>query len=493
MKSLALLAVAGTLGFIQSTVQDAAKATPQACVKAGRDFAANRQREIVTLTSDDIRKIDAERIEMVRACAASFDIEKTAPADLSALIELYTESQQPDRAERAIERAVSANTSPADRASALTQAIRFLLRQPKSEARNARAEEYMTALDGFPDDQLEQKLTAHVALNAYYRGDDIDAGIIRHSTWLIDAGRRLTTEQRKRFGFPLTAAYLYLAEAVAGQGDTDRALDLLTRAPKELSDVPYVEKRTSRELARYRLVGTPAPAIGAQVWLNAPEGTRTLRMDGAVTLLQFTAHWCGPCRESYPGLQRLRKRFAGQPFRVVFATQLYGYFDKDRDLTAAQEIERDRVYFRDLGLDVPVAIAARPGDAASANGPDNDAAYRVDGIPQINIIDARGRIRLIMIGYDVANEPRLEEFIGKLLAEKSGASGQSFLQQRDLTGVIRVVLYDSVQQDVVRHAGSERTIAWIVRRLQQLPFGQRADRSHELVVRAIESLNGPVP
>jgi thiol-disulfide isomerase/thioredoxin len=417
MKSVTLVAIFGTLGFIQSPVQDAGKATPQACVKSGRDFAANRQREIVKLTSDDIRKIDAARVEIVRACAASFDVENVSSADLPALIELYTESQQPDRAERAIARAVSATMHPADRASTLTQAIRFLLRQPKSDVRNARAEEYMTALDALPDDQFEQKLMAHVALNAYYRGDDIDAGIIRHSTWLIDANRRLTTDQRKRFGFPLTAAYLYLAEAVAGQGDTDRALDLLTRASKELSDVPYVEKRTSTELARYRLVGTPAPAIGAQVWLNAPEGTRTLAMDGAVTFLEFTAHWCGPCRESYPGIQRLRKRFAGRPFRVVLTTQLYGYFDKDRDLTAAQETERDRSYFRDLGLDVPVAITPRPG-TATRNELDNEAAYRVDGIPQIIIIDARGRIRLIMIGYDDANESRLAEFIEKLLAEK---------------------------------------------------------------------------
>jgi hypothetical protein len=48
----------------------------------------------------------------------------------------------------------------------------------------------------------------------------------------------------------------------------------------------------------------------------------------------------------------------------------------------------------------------------------NEAAYKVGGIPQINILDARGNIRLIMIGYDDANEERLGAFIEKLLAEK---------------------------------------------------------------------------
>jgi len=35
----------------------------------------------------------------------------------------------------------------------------------------------------------------------------------------------------------------------------------------------------------------------------------------------------------------------------------------------------------------------------------NDANYKVAGIPQIHIIDRTGVIRLIMIGFDEANEP----------------------------------------------------------------------------------------
>jgi thiol-disulfide isomerase/thioredoxin len=392
--------------------------TPQSCVKAGNDFAAKRQNEFEKLTGDAIRQIDAERVEIVRRCAASLDIERASADDLAALVELYTESQQPDLAERVIERGLTATMTPANRAAFLNQAVRFLLRQPKSDARNARAEEYISALDALPDDYLDQKLIAHAALNSHYRGDDIDAGIMRHSTWILRTAPRLTPEQRKRFAFALIAAYTYQAAVLAGQGANDRALDLLTRAPKELSDIPGVERRVSPDLARYRLVGTRAAPIQAPVWLNASEGTRTLDMGGAVTLLQFTAHWCGPCRESYPGIQRLRTRFSGRPFRVIFVTQLYGYFEKERDLPAELEIERDRRYFRDLGLDLPVAITPRADDAAASNGPDNEAAYHVNGIPQINIIDARGRVRLIMIGYDDANELKLAEFIEKLLGEK---------------------------------------------------------------------------
>jgi hypothetical protein len=44
--------------------------------------------------------------------------------------------------------------------------------------------------------------------------------------------------------------------------------------------------------------------------------------------------------------------------------------------------------------------------------------YEVGGIPQIQLIDKHGKIRLIMVGYDDANEAKLASFIEGLLKEK---------------------------------------------------------------------------
>src|SRR4051812_36787487 len=38
---------------------------------------------------------------------------------------------------------------------------------------------------------------------------------------------------------------------------------------------------------------------------------------GEVVLVNFWATWCEPCREEMPSLQRLEKKLAGKPFRVV--------------------------------------------------------------------------------------------------------------------------------------------------------------------------------
>jgi hypothetical protein len=42
----------------------------------------------------------------------------------------------------------------------------------------------------------------------------------------------------------------------------------------------------------------------------------------------------------------------------------------------------------------------------------------VSGIPQIQVVDKKGVIRRILVGYDNANEPRLAALIKQLLDEK---------------------------------------------------------------------------
>jgi len=406
----------------------AARSTPQDCIKAGRDVLSAHQKAAGgQFTSDEIKAANAARLDVIRACAAAFDGATAKPSELAPLFDLYLEAQQPELAAKALARGLAADLPDAIRADLLAAAVRGTLRQQKSEARNAEAESYVDMLDGIPDQVpnqiMEQKVTAHASLNGYYRADDIVAGITKHSTWLIDAGKRLSPALRKKAGSALTSAYVNLAETLAGQGETERALELLRRATVELADVPNVEMRTRDPLARYMLVGTPAKAIDAPVWLNRGTSVQPLDLKGAVTLVQFTAHWCGPCKESYPGIQRLRERFAGRGFNVVFVTQLYGYFDAERDLTPAQEIDRDREYFAHLKLDIPIAIGpsgrTTGADSQTVYGKDpNDKAFEVGGIPQINLVDTGGHIRLIMVGYDDANEGRLAGFIEKLLSEK---------------------------------------------------------------------------
>jgi len=401
--------------------------TPQDCIKTARDFSSRRLKELTagsqTLSGDMVRQVTAERVAMLKECGAKFDLAKTPVSELAPLVDFYVESQQMDLARQALATGLAdASLAAAARANLLVLAVRTTLRLPKSAERNAVAEDYVRRLDALDDSALEQKLTAHGALNGYYRADDIDEGIIRHSTWMIEAGKRLTPEQRRQFANSMVSAYINLAEAVAGHGENDRAIELLKRAPVEWPESSYGTARLKDVLARYSLVGTAAPAISAPLWLNRST-TEPLALTGKVTLLQFTAHWCGPCKESYPGMKRLLERFAQDAFQIVFYTRTYGYFEQEGNLTPEQEIERDKKYYAGYGFTLPIAIGPPAstivdGKRQATKDPVEDA-YAVGGIPQINVIDRKGKVRLVMIGYDDANEEKLTAFIQRLLKETS--------------------------------------------------------------------------
>ncbi|HEY7475173.1 MAG TPA: TlpA disulfide reductase family protein [Vicinamibacterales bacterium] len=403
--------------------------TPAACVQTVRDFIVKRQQELrppTGLTADIVRQVEREKTELAQKCAEKFDLATIAVQKLPGLADLYTEAQKPDLAKRALDRALAATDLPAaDRAVVLAQAVRSGLREPKGPERNARLEGYVDELDRMPATVFDQKFAAHNAMNNYYRGDDIDAGIIKHSTWMIDAAETFTPAMRQRLGMNIGSAYANLAEAWAGQGMTGKALELLQRGQTEWKDVPRVnDAYLSPIIDRLKLVGTAGAPISAQRWLNMPDGKTTIEMPGTVTLLEFTAHWCGPCKESYPGLKRLLAKYGPQGFRVVFATELYGYFGTERNLTPDAEFEKDREYFTEKeGFRAPIAVSDRPVPEM-VNGrpvyspPKNLAAYKVGGIPQIQLIDRQGKIRLIMVGYDEANEPKLARLIEDLLNER---------------------------------------------------------------------------
>jgi len=436
----AVLVFAGHAAWFQPPQPAAAQGVPQVtgttpaeCLQEIRDYVARRRQEITNAgavqsqnvsTQKLLQQVQQERLAMAKQAAGKFDTNTVAEKDLAGLAELYVEAGQLDLAKAAVVRALPLKSQPAaDRASMLATAITVILRaEPKGDERNARLEKIVDELDTLPDTYVDRKFSAHISMNGYYRGDDIDGGIIKHSTWIIDRIKSATPEQRKTYGASAISAYVNLAEALAGQGKNDQALDLLRRAPKELSDVPNVEPRIADTRTRYELVGTAAAPIAAPRWLNAPPNTGTMPMNGKVTLLQFTAHWCGPCRESYPGVNRLRQRFESRGFQVVMVTRLYGYFGGDRNLSAEAEFERDRAYFAEHHLDVSVAVGdqvrveVQNGKVIYLPGPDpNDTAYKVGGIPQIQLIDRQGRIRNIMVGYDDANEAKLAQMIEDLL------------------------------------------------------------------------------
>ena len=226
-------------------------ATPEACLKMARDFVISEQRALKQVTGETVRKIDADktcsppsapRSSTSRPCP-SRSWRRSSPSTTK-------RRSRRSRRRRWIAGSRRRTVSAKSRAEVLAQAVISGLREPKSPERNARLEQHIDDLDRIDGgDVLDFKIGAHARMNGYYRGDDIDAGIIKHSTWLIDTAKAFTPAQRTQYGATIVNAHINMAEALAGRGQNDRAKALLAEAKSGWAEV---EERRSHARSGHR-------------------------------------------------------------------------------------------------------------------------------------------------------------------------------------------------------------------------------------------------
>jgi thiol-disulfide isomerase/thioredoxin len=395
------------------------------CLKTARDYVATTYKaERSAGRAPDLAAINQQKTELARKLAARFPLDAVSGADLLTLARLDAEAGDPEAAAKALAKRLGATGLPdADRAAALAAGVELSMASPVTDAGIQRAEAFAADLDKIPT-AVSQRLDAHNRLGGYFRAVDTDEKILSHMTLVLALAAQITPAERKALGFRLMNAYTSIAEVRAGRGENDEALAGLARGLKDLGEVPEVQKYLPPVIERYKLVGKPGAAIDAPTWLNMPAGTTRIDPPGQVTILQFTAHWCGPCRKSYPAMLKLNERFAPRGLRVVFSTQLYGFYEKQQKLSAEAEIEADKQYFVDH-YKVPFAISIEPqkprptgpGDVPAAGRAFVEDKYFVSGIPQIVVLDKKGTVRRILVGWDPAAEAGLVQLVEKLLGE----------------------------------------------------------------------------
>jgi thiol-disulfide isomerase/thioredoxin len=113
-------------------------------------------------------------------------------------------------------------------------------------------------------------------------------------------------------------------------------------------------------------------------------------LQGKVVLLDFWATWCGPCREALPHMQKVAKKFQGQPL-VILSVSL------DKDEKAWREFitknEMTWPQYRDGSFEGPIA-----------------RKFSVDAIPHTFTIDADGVLQEEHIG-DASIEGKLNKLL----------------------------------------------------------------------------------
>jgi cytochrome c biogenesis protein CcmG/thiol:disulfide interchange protein DsbE len=123
------------------------------------------------------------------------------------------------------------------------------------------------------------------------------------------------------------------------------------------------------------LVGQPAPAFDLEPLPGAGlPGLARADLDGAVTVVNIFASWCGPCRVEHPELMKLA---ADPRLRVV------GIDYKDQPANALSFLEDLGNPYAAIGVDTRGRIAIDWG---------------VYGVPETFVVDRAGIIRFKFIG-----------------------------------------------------------------------------------------------
>ena len=124
-----------------------------------------------------------------------------------------------------------------------------------------------------------------------------------------------------------------------------------------------------------------------------PTGPKALAaLRGRVVLIDFWATWCAPCRHTMPALQKVYEKYKARGLEVV-----------------SVNIENDAVRASSFAaafkprLTFPLFVDAGPAQAA----------FRVDAIPHLVLVDREGRIAFVHVGGLSADD--LDEKVGELV------------------------------------------------------------------------------
>ena len=132
--------------------------------------------------------------------------------------------------------------------------------------------------------------------------------------------------------------------------------------------------------------GTTAPAFE----LAGQNGLlRLANFQGKVVYLDFWASWCGPCRQSFPWMNDLQKKYADQGLQVISVNLDAQRADADRFLRA---------------VPANFAIAFDPAGLTPRQ-------YGVKGMPTSFLIGRDGKVITQQVGFRPSESSALEQKI----------------------------------------------------------------------------------
>ncbi len=144
------------------------------------------------------------------------------------------------------------------------------------------------------------------------------------------------------------------------------------------------------------LVGKPAPEFAAEAVTG--EGPKSVKeASGKVTIIDFWATYCGPCKKSFPKYQELVDQFGGDLSVIAVSVD-----EEDTDKAKLEEFVK--------ATGVKFSIVWDKNKSAAK-------AYSPPKMPTAFVVDKTGTIRHIHAGYGEGEEEKIAEEIKALIGQ----------------------------------------------------------------------------
>lgn len=185
------------------------------------------------------------------------------------------------------------------------------------------------------------------------------------------------------------------------------SVELLQKSPGDVVEVTFERKGAQQqgqakleafpggdEVLKRDHLGVAAPPLSG---LESVQGSAPLTLSelrGKVVVLDFWASWCVVCRKTVPIINGWHDRLGARGLVVV------GLSSDERDEAMAG--------IRSFGIRYPVAIDRRE---------EVFPAYGASSLPTLYVLDRRGTVRAVEVGFSASNMEEVEQLLLRLLDE----------------------------------------------------------------------------